>query len=324
MKQYVPKKPTRRGFKVWVVADSENGYFLDVDVYVGRPSEGTTTEHGLGARVVLELTKPFRHKHYHIFCDNFFTSPALFDELLSHGLHACGTVRCDRRDFPADLRGVRLERGCYEYRQRGSLSAVVWQDKRQVSVLSTLTTPNEIEVIQRKERNGSRTTLNCPTAITTYNRHMAGVDLGDQLRGYYRLRLKGTKYYRYIFLFTLDSTITNAYILHTHYTHTRKLTLKDFRLTLAEEMIGEYQGRLRLGRPRLSAPPQRPAVSQMPSHFPQKSTHKRRCAFCSGWRNPPCRRESRWYCGDCDGQPPLCLTGTADSEDCWRLWHSSQ
>ena len=103
MKQYVPKKPVRRGFKVWVVADSENGYFLDVDVYVGRPSDGVSTEHGLGERVVLQLTQPFRQKHYQVFCDNFFSSPALFEELLKNGLYACGTVRSDRREFPLTL-----------------------------------------------------------------------------------------------------------------------------------------------------------------------------------------------------------------------------
>ena len=118
MKQYVPKKPVRRGFKVWVVADSDNGYFLDVDVYVGRPSDGVSTEHGLGARVVLQLTQPFRNKNYRVFCDNFFSSPVLFDELLHHGLYACGTARSDRSGFPCDLRGVRLERGSHVFRQR--------------------------------------------------------------------------------------------------------------------------------------------------------------------------------------------------------------
>ena len=63
MKQYVPKKPIRRGFKIWALADSENGYFIDVDVYVGRPSDGMETEHGLGARVVLQLTQPYYHKY---------------------------------------------------------------------------------------------------------------------------------------------------------------------------------------------------------------------------------------------------------------------
>ena len=99
MKQHMPKKPVRRGFKVWVFADSENGYFLDLDVYIGRPSDGISTEHRLGARVVLQLTQPFRHKNHQVFCDNFFSSPGLFDELLQHGLYACGTVCCDRHGF---------------------------------------------------------------------------------------------------------------------------------------------------------------------------------------------------------------------------------
>ena len=151
MKQYLPNKPVRRGFKVWVVADSDNGYFLDVDVYVGRPSDGVTTEHGLGPRVVLQLTEPYRHKNHRVFCDNYFTSPALFDELLQHGIYACGTVRTNRREFPSNLTGLRLERGSHQFLQRGSLSAIVWQDKRLVSVLSTLTTPEDTVFIQRKE-----------------------------------------------------------------------------------------------------------------------------------------------------------------------------
>ena len=97
-----------------------------------------------------------------------------------HGFYACGTVRCDRQDFPRDLRGLKLQRGCHEFWQRGILSA--WQDKRQVNILSTLTSPDETVQIERKEKDGSQTTLNCPTAINVYNHHMAGVDKGDQMR----------------------------------------------------------------------------------------------------------------------------------------------
>ena len=35
---------------MWVFADSSNGYFVDVDVYVGRASDGVTRQHGLGER----------------------------------------------------------------------------------------------------------------------------------------------------------------------------------------------------------------------------------------------------------------------------------
>ena len=33
MKQYLPLKPTKRGIKVWVVAESQAGYFLALQVY---------------------------------------------------------------------------------------------------------------------------------------------------------------------------------------------------------------------------------------------------------------------------------------------------
>ena len=102
---------------MWVVADSCNGYFLDVDVYVGRASDGVTTEHGLGEKVVLKLTEQFSHRNHRIFCDNFFTSPKLFDELLSKGLYACGTVRCDRREYPEALKGLSLSRGEHRFQQ---------------------------------------------------------------------------------------------------------------------------------------------------------------------------------------------------------------
>ena len=50
-------------------------------------------------------------------------------------------------------------------------------------------------------------------SITPICHNMGGVDRGDQLRGYYSCRSKSRKFYKYIFYFLLDTTITNAYIL---------------------------------------------------------------------------------------------------------------
>ena len=75
LKQYLPMKPVKRGIKVWVLADT-NGYFWNMQVYTGRE---TSTEKGLGARVVKDLTVPLHHKFHHIYCDNFFyLSPAIW------------------------------------------------------------------------------------------------------------------------------------------------------------------------------------------------------------------------------------------------------
>ena len=76
MKQYLPLKLTKCGFKVWIISDSKNGYFLDLQVYVGSKGEGT--EHGLGERVVLGLTEQYHGVQHQLYCDNFFSSPGCF------------------------------------------------------------------------------------------------------------------------------------------------------------------------------------------------------------------------------------------------------
>ena len=163
---------------------------MDAHVYIGR--EGGVTEHSLGERVVLSLTEMYCGRNHHIFCDN---APRLFRELYSRGLYACGTVRQTRQEFPNDLRNVTLARGESIFRQSSNLSAVVWQDRRPVHVLSTLTQPGEVEQVSRRERDGTRADVDCPSAIVTYTKYMGGVDLGDQLRKYYSVRLKCYKKY---------------------------------------------------------------------------------------------------------------------------------
>ena len=111
MKQYMPMKPVKRGFKVWVRADAVTGYFCDFDIYVGKPSDGTTTEVCLGERVVLKLSECLRGHHYQLYCDNYFITCDLLDTLLTHDLYACGTTRSLRRGFPETLKQVTLERG---------------------------------------------------------------------------------------------------------------------------------------------------------------------------------------------------------------------
>ena len=44
LKQYIPNKPTKRGIKVWVMADASNGYVRSaLKVYVGKQGGATIT-----------------------------------------------------------------------------------------------------------------------------------------------------------------------------------------------------------------------------------------------------------------------------------------
>lgn len=66
MKQYMPLKPIKRGFKVWVLACSVTGYMFAFDIYTGKASGGETTL-GLGEKIVLLLTRALEGLGYCVF-----------------------------------------------------------------------------------------------------------------------------------------------------------------------------------------------------------------------------------------------------------------
>ena len=125
MKQYLPMKPVKRGFKIWVRADNHNGYVCEFECYTGKKGD----EVGLGGSVVTRLTRDLVGKAYHIFMDRFFSSIVLYHQLLLDRIYCTGTVRSNRRNFPPDLkdaakRGL-ASRGDRVVRQDGNVSVCV-------------------------------------------------------------------------------------------------------------------------------------------------------------------------------------------------------
>ena len=314
MKQYMPQKPTKRGFKVWVRADSKSGYVCQMECYTGR--QGSTAEVGLGGNVVTRLTRDLVGKQYAVYMDNFFSGIPLFQRLLDDGIYATGTVRTNRKMFPQDLKSTAQRglpsRGDIVFRQDSNMVATVWQDTKPVAMLSTQHDPTMTTTVKRKKGDGSTIDVTCPQAVVDYNAHMGGVDLGDQYRKYYQVRMKSRTFYKYIFWFIFEVCILNSYILHRHSPCIGKnLTYLEYRVELAKQLIGNYCSRKRPGRPPSSSipPPNRMTLP----HFPAKTT-KGRCALC---------KESRtvWHCGQCDKR--LCHTGHKDT-DCYLKYHISQ
>ena len=76
-RQDMPAKPNKYGIKIWVRADSYNGYVNEFYVYVGRP-QGNMPEVGLGRKVIERLSSRLEGKGHHGYCDNYFNSVAGF------------------------------------------------------------------------------------------------------------------------------------------------------------------------------------------------------------------------------------------------------
>lgn len=92
-----------------------------------------------------------------------------------------------------------MTHGQSTFRQCGDLVATIWMDKKPVTLLSTLASPSEITSVQRRRKDGSAIEVTCPKPVKLYNQYMSGVDKGDQQRGYYKVRCKSKKNYKYIF-----------------------------------------------------------------------------------------------------------------------------
>lgn len=85
--QYMPAKPTKYGIKVWMAADSQNGFVNNFSVDLGKEANAPNNN-GLGYDVVIRMASPFLKMHRHVFFDNFLTSLKLMDDPLAQDTYA--------------------------------------------------------------------------------------------------------------------------------------------------------------------------------------------------------------------------------------------
>ena len=109
IRQYIKNKPVEFGIKLWLLADSKSGYTIDFKVYTGSadrdPNAAPLPIHGLGYDVVRNLCKSLEGQGYHMFFDNYYTSPQLVRDLWEKNVPSCGTAAENRPGFPECLKG---------------------------------------------------------------------------------------------------------------------------------------------------------------------------------------------------------------------------
>ena len=237
--QYMPKKPHKWGMKAWVLADSSNGYVWKWELYTGKQEREDGV--GLSHQVVMSLSRPLQHKGYHLYCDNFYSSPALFEELSKVGFLACGTVRSNRRGLSEVFKTKKLRRGDVYSEKVGQVLCLKWKDKRDVLLLSTIHDDVAMVDILRRSRTvaGGIERIQKPKVIDDYNQHMGGVDQSDQLVMYYGYAHQQTKWWKRVLFHLVDLLLVNASILYNS-VNEKKLTQMEFRIEVAKGLLKGY------------------------------------------------------------------------------------
>lgn len=317
-RQYIRNKPSKWGFKFWVLADP-SGYTLDFDLYCGKKRTAPLSGHGLSYDIVMELLKPFQHQGYIAFFDNFYTSPKLVSDLLDVGICSTGTLHLNRSGVPdavqkvaAALNKKSVSRGTGYYIRDCRSVYCCWKDNNCVTVLSTAYPGHADSTTKRrgKDQSGQFASIDVPlpSAIKQYNQFMGGVDLSDKLIGYHPVLRQTKRYWKTLMYHLVEIAAANAFVLYKWQCITENKkppTESNFRDALVLDIIKRY-----------GSDSAYPVSYFTPRHCSMaiRSSTMRRCAVCHNAR-------SRRQCNDCPFSPALCQNA---KKDCHTLWHTPQ
>ncbi|XP_026159321.1 piggyBac transposable element-derived protein 4-like [Mastacembelus armatus] len=322
LKQHMKHKPTKWGYKFFVLADSSTGYTWNFFMYTGKAM--SPRDHSLSYSTVMDLMSfPLLGSGYTLYMDSFYTSPALFTDLSAKNIGCCGTIRKNRVGFPNtqtnDL-SRKAGRGDMRWIRSGRLLFVKWMDTSEVTMCSTVHQAYSGQTVMRKVKEAGLwqvKSVPVPDCVMDYNQNMGGVDLSDALIGFYSVRHKTTKWYKTLFYHLLDISVVNSYLLHRELfkirqnpTQTKPFTHKAFMEQLAKEMLEFAEGSASTAPP--PPHPHPPPTTCMPMFF--DSDIRKHCRRCLDAGIP--RVKTAVYCRMCN--VPLCLSS---KKNCFKEWH---
>ena len=329
IRQYIKNKPVKFELKLWVLADSRNGYTVDFNVYAGKNDDGPIHENGLGYHVVVKLMEPFFGQGYHLFTDNFYSSCLLFSDLFLEGVYCCGTVTENRRGFPELLKGGKIwirkkERGEMRWLREKPYLALQWKDNKVVTMLSTIHKATDFVMVKRKEKVDNKwegIDIKQPKVIAEYNSYMNGVDKSDQILSSHNLLRKCFRWWKTLFFHLIDISVVNSFIL---FEECRKHDKREeFRrppgyslLHFREELVRNI-----IELPEYANPPvyvvKNPRKKVVSAHLPSFTKERRNCKVC--YDKTKIQKKVNCFCSAPECGVYLHCNGNLN---CFAEWHS--
>ena len=122
-----------------------------------------------------------------------------------------------------------------------------------------------------------------PKVVKLYNSGMGGVALMDQRTAPYRLDQKSSfRFYFHIFFDLMDITCVNSYLIY-RMKHPNKLSLLDYKIVVAKNLIQNHQDRKRavpMSRPS-KRKNQSESIDNHRGNLPDYQIMRKWCAYCA-------------------------------------------
>ena len=140
-RQYMPKKPSKYGIKIWMICAYATKYMMNVKVYLGK--ENNEVAHGLTSDVVCTLVQPISGQQggRNVTTDNFFTSVDLSNRLKDRSLTPVGTMKQNKKEIPTEFKPAKQRpeySSLFGFTKELALMSYVPRKNKSVVLLSSL------------------------------------------------------------------------------------------------------------------------------------------------------------------------------------------
>jgi len=306
IKQYIPSKPHKWGYKIYCLASDD--YLLQFEVYQGKEEHPSPL--GSTYDTVMRMTAEYQHQQFFLFTDNWFTSPAVLDELKRRGIRCCGSVKRNRRGMPdiTDEQIKALRQDEWLQRQHGDSTVAVRRDRKAMWLLYNHCSPNENASLQRWDDSGHKVSVGCPRAIRDYFYGARSVDVSNQLHYSYLIGRKSKKAWSRLAWWLLDMCIVNAFQLWAIGKNApRQLDFGEQLMHSLVELFGANREAVQASRGTNTS------VALVKDHHLTHAERPGDCVMCS--HEPDRRTRSTYICAKC--RVHLCI------EHCFKRYHAA-
>ena len=255
-----------------------------------------------------------------VYFNNFFTSVRFMKDLKLLNIQACGTVRANRRDLPAEAAPKKgrpaLRRHETKVAQGDELVFAHWQDTKPVCILSSFHDPVATGTVRRR-KDGERRNISVPACLADYQANMKD---------------RFWKWWRRIFFHMLLVSVHNAYIVAKAADQAKSKRLwpefQDYVEAVAHQLVTTTAT---CEAPLPDAPPSATLRHDVQKIFPKRKTCKtcsrkavpgeRRpttqfgCVKCREGCHQKCLIEHVWYCNDVANNPHLATLNPSSDDD---------
>ena len=315
---YKPQKPHKWGLNAWVMTDATTGYVYNLALYTGKSAnQEQQADVGLTHRVVTDLVDVIYDKGHIIYMDNYFSSPALFDELADNQTGACGTLCVNRRGVPNAIKSAKLKSGDSHLAVRDEKKLFIsWFDRRQVNLLTTVHNDRLFakEVRCKDPGNNNRRLVQKPVAVELYTKYMGGVDMLDRQIWTYLQTHASLKWWKKLFMYLLEVTYCQFKVIWLMLHPEQRRYTSKLRCKLISGLLNGFSSNSssRVGRPSLERPG-RLTERHFPVHNPNKTKAGKQsrpdCIVCCNRNVAGGRRQTDFLCEQCNQpmHPDICF-----------------